>query len=170
MRRDLGVRLIGLAAALLACGSTGPLHVRAEADEAADFARYATFALAPPPKTAELPGYSESIGRKLEARVAAHLEERGLARASWDEADLQVALTIDGRTRVESWYFEQSVVAKAQGSAEVLTGSLRIDVVDRREERVVWQGLAWQETMERELGEEAGLRAVERLMARYPAR
>ncbi len=43
-----------------------------------------------------------------------------------------------------------------------------VDIYDREAERVVWNGLAWQETMEDSFGDERGVRAVGKMMARYP--
>ncbi len=153
----------------LACQNTGALHMRTRADESTDFARFRTYAQAPPPTSSQsLREYNEIVGRKFGAIIAQRMEQTGLSEAPWDEADLQLALSIDGQARVDVWDWHFSVVASSTGSMDVLTGSLRVDVYDRRHEQVVWQGLAWQETMDEQLGEERGLRAVERLMARYP--
>ncbi len=158
-----------LAALALACQNTGALHVRTQAAESTDFARYRTYAQAPPPEAdGTLVEYTEITGRKLAARIAERLEQTGLVAAPWEQADLQVALSVGGQARVDVWDWHYSVVAGSTGSMPVLTGSLRVDVVDRRRARVVWQGLAWQETMDEHLGEARGLRAVERLMARFP--
>ncbi len=153
----------------VACQNTGALHLRTRADESADFARYRTYAQAPPPKSAgALVEYTEITGRKFDAVIAERLEQAGLTRAPWDEADLQLALSVGGEARIEVWDWHRSYVASSTGAMPVLTGSLRVDVYDRRQERVVWQGVAWQETMNDALGEARGLRAVRRLMARYP--
>ena len=157
------------AAAALACQNTGALHLETQAHPDADFSRYRSYALAPPPDFAgNLPGYSQITGRRLLEIVAARLEETGLEAAEWGEADLQVALRVNGRAHVDVWYHETSWFATAKGSARFLTGSVGVDVFDRPAEHPAWTGHAWQETMDASFREGAGAVAVQRLMARYP--
>jgi hypothetical protein len=82
---------------LVACA--GQVKTNTSYDETVNFASYKTFAQPPPPSSAaNMPGYSEIVGRQIQDRISMDLQQKGLEPAALDEADLQVS----GRKRSTS--------------------------------------------------------------------
>lgn len=155
---------------LVACAACASVRAGQTHDPGVDFAAYRTFALAPPPARAEnLPGYSELTGMRIQARIAARLEEKGLVRAPEQDADLVVAFSVDGQPRSDvtgtSW--------SGFGSGDVYTvnyveGTLVIDLVDRRRQKLVWHGWGTTDIFESDVSGDEVDRAVDAVLAQYP--
>ncbi|KFN49164.1 DUF4136 domain-containing protein [Arenimonas composti] len=150
-------RFLALAALLLlAACATGP-RISTDADPAADFSRYRTWAFHAP-LAVEREGYSTPASSTMRAAVRREMEARGYV---YDEnaPDLLVNLNAYMNQRSDvvsmpevrySWYY--SYRANAYYAVPYWTerasvynyteGTLNIDLVDARERRLVWEGVA----------------------------
>jgi hypothetical protein len=149
MRTLLPLALAGLA--LAGCAGTPDAH--ATFDETVDFARYATFALAAPPRAgpAALPSYDAARGEGINRRIKQELEAKGLREAPYEEGDLIVAFRLAGEVRTDErrkpprgdvggdWYS----VGWYEGDEYLVqysVGTLAVDVFDRVAQQLVWHG------------------------------
>ena len=158
-----------LLVSLLGCQSYGTVQVETDHDPRADFTHYRTFAQAPAPTSLRGSAiYSEIAGRKLRRWIDAELEKKGLVPVAWDEADLQVAFSVDGRPRTEVWVTSVGWYGSRASVVRYREGSLAIDIVDRAQRQMIWHGLAHQKTLENDFSDEHAQRAVAKLLERYP--
>lgn len=153
----------------MACQNYGALQVASDFDDSVDFSRYETFAQARPPRPSPAnPRYNAIAGRRIAGDIDAALAQKGLTQVSWDEADLQVAFSVDGRPRTEIWVTNVGWYRSHVSSAQLLEGSLVIDMADRRERRIVWHGVARQQTLADDFEDEHARRAVEAILSKFP--
>ena len=155
--RSLARSFVALAAAaLLAACATGP-RVTTEADPEADFQRFRTFAFYEP-LALETRGYTTLLSARLKDEARRQMESRGYV---YDAAnpDLRVNINafVEEKADVISvpdvgygWYYSYRANAyvavpvwreRAQ-VARYSEGTVNIDLVDSRAQRLVWEGVA----------------------------
>lgn len=119
------------ALAALACGPR--IQVTTLLEPGADFSRYHTYALVPPPEA------RDSVREILESEVAEELEAHGYRRAAIGGSDLLVV--IQGRTQTR----ERRVFAESPGGCcavdEYLAGTLVIQIFDAGSSQRLWRGV-----------------------------
>jgi len=130
---------------LVACA--GQVKTNTSYDETVNFASYKTFAQPPPPSSAaNMPGYSEIVGRQIQDRISMDLQQKGLEPAALDEADLQVSFTLGGQERQEAEYFTGWGARK----------------------RLVWHGYGVEDVFSGDVNQEDVMKAVDAVLANYP--
>lgn len=184
----IAARVLVLAAvALLAACATGP-QITTEADPQADFARYRTFAFYSP-LAIEAHGYSTPTSNRIRQAARAQMEARGYVYDE-REPDLWVNLNayLQERTDVTTmpevdYTYYYSYRARAYVAVpywrertdvrRYTEGTLNVDLVDARENRLVWTGVAVGHARRGSTPEERGARidaAMADIFARYPYR
>jgi len=158
-RRYLAVALLIFTAAVLsACSSS--LQVRSDTDPSADFSQYQSYNFFDPMGIEG--GYNSPIfGEHFRAAISREMGQRRYRKT--DDAGLMVNVTIrsDDRVKMTSYtspymsgayynrpggaYYGSSLgvgVSVSQRATKVTEASVFIDLVDREQQRVVWQGVA----------------------------
>lgn len=147
--------LLSLVCLLAAC-ATAP-RVSAEADPSADFRNYRSFAFYTP-LAVEQHGYSTITSNRMRTAVRAQMEARGYMFDE-DKPDLWVNLNayLQDRTSVTTMpevdydyyysYRARSYVAMPYWRdrthvRQYTEGTLNVDLVDARQNRLVWEGIA----------------------------
>ena len=152
-----------------ACQNYGTLQTESIHDESVDFSQYRTFAQAAPPGSVpSSPRYNMLVGNRIRGWISTEMKMKGLSEVAWDEADLQIAFTLNGKPRTEVWITTIGWYRSHASTARYLDGALAIDMADPRRGRMVWHGLATQQTLDAEFSDERTQRAVERLLERFP--
>jgi hypothetical protein len=176
-------RLVRIAAAgvsALALAGCATLTVNSYADRAADFARYRTFAWGPEeqlstgdPRLDNNPFFHERVQAQIEKQLAA----RGLEKATSGGADLTVHYHTSITQEIQAGTADRQYgYCEGEGCLPYVydAGTLLIDLVDTRSNRVIWRGWAKgsvdgvienQDWMEERIDQ-----AVARIMERFPAR
>ncbi|MET0717791.1 MAG: DUF4136 domain-containing protein [Pseudoxanthomonas sp.] len=184
-RRFSGL-ILGICVLLLAGCASGP-QISSEADPEADFGAYRTFGFYAP-LALEKEGYATPTTDRIKAATRAQLESRGYVYSA-NDPDLWVNLNayMQKRTDVTSYptvdygyyysYRARTYLAVPYWRDETMVrnyteGTLNVDLVDRRKNRLVWEGIA--------VGRIAKLKPEERaaridstlaeIFARYPYR
>ena len=177
--------VVSLLLLLAACASTP--RVASQADPSADFSRYRSFAFFSP-LALDQHGYTTITSNRIRASVRTQMEARGYV---FDEAnpDLWVNLNayLQDKTQVTTMpevdydyyysYRARSYVAvpywrDRTDVRQYTEGTLNVDVVDARQKRLVWEGVAVG-TVGRMKPEQRGERidaAVAAIFADYPYR
>lgn len=178
--------VLGICVLLLAGCATGP-QITSEADPEADFGSYRTFGFYAP-LALEKEGYATPTTDRIKAATRAQLESRGYVYTP-EQPDLWVNLNayMQQRTDVTSFptvdynyyysyrarsYFAVPFWHDETHVRQYTEGTLNVDLVDRRKNRLVWEGIA--------VGRVAKLKPEERaaridstlaeIFARYPYR
>ena len=178
--------VLGICVLLLAGCATGP-QITSEADPEADFGSYRTFGFYAP-LALEKEGYATPTTDRIKAAARAQLESRGYIYTP-EQPDLWVNLNayMQKRTDVTSiptvdYNYYYSYRARSYFAVpfwhdethvrQYTEGTLNVDLVDRRKNRLVWEGIA--------VGRIAKLKPEERaaridstvadIFARYPYR
>jgi len=178
--------VLGICVLLLAGCATGP-EITSEADPQADFGGYRTFGFYAP-LALEKEGYATPTTDRIKAAARAQLESRGYVYTP-EQPDLWVNLNayMQKRTDVTSFptvdynyyysyrarsYFAVPFWHDETHVRHYTEGTLNVDLVDRRKNRLVWEGIA--------VGRIAKLKPEERaaridstmaeIFARYPYR
>ncbi len=185
--RVAGWGLVALAALLLSACATGP-RISSEADPSADFSRYRTFAFYSP-LAIEAQGYSTPTSNRIRQAARTQMEARGYV---YDERqpDLWVNLNayLQERTDVTTipevdydYYYSyraRSYVAVPYWRDRTSVrryneGTLNVDLVDVRQNRMVWTGEAVGRASRSAGSAERAARidaAMADIFARYPHR
>jgi hypothetical protein len=186
LSRRFSVWVLGLCVLALAGCATGP-KITSEADPEADFGSYRTFGFYAP-LALEKEGYATPTTDRIKAAARAQLESRGYVYAA-EQPDLWVNLNayMQEKTSVTSFptvdynyyysyrarsYFAVPYWRDQTEVRNYTEGTLNVDLVDRRKNRLVWEGIA--------VGRIAKLKPEERaaridatmaeIFARYPYR
>lgn len=179
----------GLVAAfclLLAACATGP-QVRTDADPQADFSQYRTWGWYSP-IAMEQAGYSSWISERIKAGVQREMEARGY-RYTETSPDLQVNFQAFTQQRSDFYTMPRSDIAwfysyRARSYVAVpvwydearvtryTEGTLTIDLVDAKHNRMVWTGDAIGRVVRRQPEQRAADidASVAAIFARYPFR
>lgn len=186
LQRQFAFAMLGAVALLLAACASGP-RITSEADPAADFAGYRTFGFYAP-LAIEKEGYATPTTARIKDAARAQMESRGYVYSS-SEPDLWLNLNayMQERTDVSSiptvdynYYYSyrrRGYVAipywRDQTDVRQYTeGTLNVDLVDRRKNQLVWEGIAVGR-MSKLKPEERAARidsTVAEIFARYPYR
>ena len=178
--------LVSLAALCLAACATGP-RISTDADPQTDFGRYRSFAFYEP-LALESRGYTTLLSARLKDEARRQMEARGYV---YDEAapdlrvnlnayveekadvvrvpDVDFALYYNYRARayvsVPVWHERAEVVRYTEGTVNV-------DLVDARDRRLVWEGVAVGSAAARTPAErrERAVAAVASIFGSYPHR
>lgn len=172
--------------ALLAACATGP-RVRTDADPSANFAQYKTWDWYSPIAMEEH-GYSTWMSERVKADIERELNARGYVRAAANP-DLKVNFqaAVAERTAVQTYprsdiawlwnYRARSYVAVPvwYDQTEVsryTEGTLTVDLVDARSNRLVWTGDAIGRVLARDPAQRAAQidQSIAAIFARYPYR
>lgn len=148
--------LVALFALLLVACATGP-RVSTDADPQADFSRYRSFAFFEP-LALESRGYSTLLSERLRDEARRQMESRGFV---YDPTapDLRVNLNalVEEKADVVAvpdvdwgWYYSYRarayVAVPVHGYRSQVVryreGTINVDLVDARERRLVWEGVA----------------------------
>lgn len=186
LSRRFSVWVLGLCVLAIAGCATGP-RISSEVDPEADFGSYRTFGFYAP-LALEKEGYATPTTDRIKTAARAQLESRGYVYAA-EQPDLWVNLNayMQEKTSVTSiptvdynYYYSYRArsyfaVPYWRDQTEVRNyteGTLNVDLVDRRKNRLVWEGIA--------VGRIAKLKPEERaaridatmtdIFARYPYR
>ena len=188
MTRKFFLRLgaaLGLVALVAAC-ATGP-RVRTDADPNANFAQYRTWDWYAP-IAMEQHGYSTWLSDRIKADIEREMAARGYRRAT-PNPDLRINFqaAVNERTSVHTmprsdvtwlwsyrartyvavpvWYDQTQV-------SRYTEGTLTIDLVDARSNRLVWTGDAIGRVLAREPAQRAAQidQSIAAIFARYPYR
>jgi hypothetical protein len=181
----LGFGGLACAAALLLTGCASGPEVRADYDKAADFGRYRTFGFVAPAGTDT--GEPRSLAtQSLQNAAAREMENRGYTRS--DEPDLVINFKgkLEEKTDIESvpgayygsaWGYRGLYGAPYGGwggtqtyTSRYTLGTLVIDIVDREQREVVFQGTTEGIVTEkmRENQEQTISQAVATVFSKYP--
>jgi hypothetical protein len=150
---DLRLWLAAAAAALVASCASGP-KLFVNEDPGADFGRYRTFAFSTPLGT-DSPQYSSMLSTFLKDATRRELEARGYRYVESD-ADLLVNFYVSTKEKVTStagpaygagYYGYRGMnygvwTGYETQVSQYTEGTLNIDLVDTRQKRLVWEGVA----------------------------
>ncbi|HAI59267.1 MAG TPA: DUF4136 domain-containing protein [Xanthomonadaceae bacterium] len=148
--------IVALAALALAACATGP-RVSVDADPAADFSAYRSFAFFEP-LALESRGYSTLLSERLRDEARRQMEARGFVYEAANP-DLRVNLNalVEEKTDVVrvpevdvAWYWSYRARAyvgvpiwhERVHAVRYREGTVNVDLVDARERRLVWEGIA----------------------------
>ena len=141
--------------ALLAGCATGP-RISTEADPEADFARYRTFAFYSP-LAIEKDGYSSAASERMKASARAQMEALGYQYSDKPDLWLNINAYTERRTDVSSYptvdygyyysyrhraYFAVPYWNERTQVYRYTEGTMNVDLVDARQKRLVWEGVA----------------------------
>src|SRR5690606_33950889 len=148
--------LLALVGLLLSACSTGP-RISSEADPSADFSRYRSFAFYSP-LAIEGQGYSTPTSNRIRQAAPAQIEARGYvydaqAPDLWGNLNAYLQQRTDVTTTPDvdyglySSYPPPAYVAvpywrDRTGVRRYTEGTLNVDLVDARQNRLVWTGVA----------------------------
>lgn len=154
-----------LAGFLAACAS---IPVRVDYDEGTEFLFYTSFAVVGDGAT---PRRVESLNdARVHRAIVDGLQAKGLAEAPRGEADLLVRwhTRFRRRTIVTDTYPSPFWRPRRLNVYHIREGVLTIELIDRKEGRVVWQGSATDVVDDPERNRETVRRAVAAILAKYP--
>jgi hypothetical protein len=133
---------------VFALGGCAPVRVNSYLDRVADFTRYHTYAWeAPEARATGDPRLDNNrfFSQRIEEAVNMQLTARGLAQASAGAADLLVHVHARVEQRLESSAIDrehQQCTREDCGPQLYDAGTLMVDLVDRRTNRLAWRGWA----------------------------
>jgi hypothetical protein len=135
---------------LLAAGSAFAQKVTVEFDQAADFAKYKTFAIRDGQLNAKSPALNnELVKKRIEADIERELTARGLRRAE-GQADLNVRYHLGavGKKEVERYPAGWRGLGTRVVRVPYTEGTLVIDLRDPATRSLVWRSIASEEKSE----------------------
>jgi hypothetical protein len=181
MKTPYRLALLFVTTALSACST---VTVTTDYDRAAAFGNYRTYSIAPGPDGLDLPMYCEITLRKV---VRSELAARGLTEAEGKDgkaADLAIVwrVFLQGRTSAQERVDPEGELAYAYGDYTYWTGmpanlsdstrypegTLVLDVVDMKTEKLVFRGTGTAVAMGPEKGARNIEKAVKEMVAALP--
>lgn len=171
--------LVGLAG----CAATAP-DIRTDYDRAVDFSRYRSFGFVPEP-TENRAGYETIAGKYIRAAVSRQMEQRGYTQSDTPDLLINYSMKLEAKqsvtpyTTLRPYYGYRSnrygTWVGYQWETDAITsdyteGTLNIDIVDREQKQLVWEGIAVGTVSreDRENRETAVTTAVGQIFAKYP--
>lgn len=168
---------------LAACAATAP-DIRTDYDRSVDFGRYRSFGFVPEP-TENRAGYETLAGKYIRAAVSRQMEQRGYIQSDNPDLLVNYSMKLEAKqsatpyTTLRPYYGYRSnryrTWAGYQWETDTITsdyteGTLNIDIVDRQQKQLVWEGVAVGTVSreEQENREAAITTAVGRIFAKYP--
>lgn len=170
-----------MAVLALATGGCATMNVSSHVDQGLDFTQYRTYDWGPAdalpagdPRLDENPFYKDHVLGAVEKQLAAKGFEHSAVEGQADllvhyHAVINTRLDVNRIDQEYGYCFDEECRARV---VEYEAGTLVLDIVDRRTNRVVWRGWA-QDTVERILNNEDRMarqidEAVRRMFARFP--
>ena len=159
-------------------GIVGCSSMKANVDVAddADFSQYKTFAQAPPPKAeANLPGYTEIEGQRLQDEIARILEARGFQQVDdANDADFFVSFSVTGQPRADVWgtgggawgYYGGASVGVS--TTHYIHANLTINMYDATERKLVWHGWTTKDFFAGQGDSDGASEAVRLILGTFP--
>jgi hypothetical protein len=151
--RSRAVRILGAALILsIAACSSGPT-IRSNLDKTADFSRYSTYGFFDEPAGSTAP--YESIGRRhLKSAIDREMQARGFKPS--EQPELLVNIHVEQKDKVQvsqepagyGGYYGYRAGMYGWGAGtytsvdQYTEGTLNIDVVDRAQKKLLWEGIA----------------------------
>jgi hypothetical protein len=164
-------RILGIALLMILAAPAAMAGIDVDYDESADFGKYRTYAWAE-----GTPAPLPATEKMIVAAIERELQAQGLRPAAGADADLYVisvtfADTTGGVTG--GYYYSHSyhVGVVTSDVRVVTTGTLMIDLVDARENRIVWRAMAREIVKENraKLGKKID-KVVGKMFRKYPGR
>jgi Domain of unknown function (DUF4136) len=187
MQRITAVSIAAFVLLLAACASSGP-RITSQADPQADFGTYRTFAFYAP-LALESGGYATPTSERIKAATRAQMESRGYVyRADQPDVLVNINGNLQERTDVSTvpsmdyarYYgyrgrgmYAVPVWTEQTRVSQYTEGTLNIDLVDRAQNRLVWEGIAVGRVNKNVKPEERAVRidaAVADIFAKFPYR
>jgi hypothetical protein len=131
----------GLVLVLLLAGCSS-FRVSSDWDRTVDFGRYRTYAWAPTSKEGQkYAGQYDLLDKRIRRAIDDEMEYKGLERAaSRGSADLLVVYRLNTRNRTQI-YRDYYYWGGGYSAYQYTEGSLAIQIVDAKQESVVWEGI-----------------------------
>ena len=187
LQRIKAVSIAALVLLLAACASSGP-RITSEVDPQADFGQDRTFGFYSP-LALESGGYATPTSDRIKAATRAQMESRGYVYSA-EQPDLWVNINgnLQERTDVSTvpsmdyaryyGYRGRGMYAVPMWTEETRVsqyteGTLNIDVIDRAQNKMVWEGIAVGRVSKNVKPEERAARidsAVADIFAKFPYR
>jgi hypothetical protein len=177
------LRAAAVVALVLAAGGCSRFSVQADADPNVDFARFATFAWMPPDEAPPMDQrlQDRAIERRVQSGVEAGLRARGYQPATGGTPDLWVTYRLISESRssrgIPAGYGGYQLGwwagGRIQRTENYERGTLIVDVIDAKDDELVWRGSASARLLPHISFEKRAKRAteaVEKIMADFPAR
>lgn len=178
MKTPYRLALLLVMTALSACST---VTVTTDYDRAAAFGTYRTYSIAPGPEGLDLPMYCEITLRKV---VRSELAARGVTETDGKDADLAIVwrVFLQGRNSAQERVDPEGELAYAYGGYTYWTGmpanlydatrypegTLVLDVVDMKTEKLVFRGRGTAVAMGPEKGARNIEKAVKEMVAALP--
>jgi hypothetical protein len=156
--RTLRILLAACSAlALLAACSSGP-KIKADYDPSVDFSGYKTYNFYKP-MGIENPNYSSLLGQMFREAIGREMDQRGYVLSNDPDLLLNVSARLDDKTKVTTYNdpmmggyygyrrgFYDPWYGYGYGTqthvSQYTEGTVNIDMVDARQKRMVWEGVA----------------------------
>lgn len=133
---------------LLAAGAAFAQKVTVEFDQAADFARYKTFAIRGARLNSKNPALnSELVRKRIDADIISDLTAKGLTMVAEGPSDLNVRYTLGSARRVETEAYPAGWRGLGTRIVRVpyAEGTLVLDLRDPTTRSLVWRAIATEE-------------------------
>ncbi|MGD8726659.1 MAG: DUF4136 domain-containing protein [Gemmatimonadales bacterium] len=172
------LKTIAVAAVGLSLAACSGMSINTDFNPGAPFDSYETFSWLPAPQTGDPRVDNAIIYNRVKTAVDAELEAKGYREVdSASEADFLVGyhIALDGRMDVQTvnsyygyawgpWYYGGYRDTYVRYYDQ---GTMLIDIVDRRQDELVWRGTAQAEVRENADGRQIQ-EAANKLLARFP--
>ena len=189
VKKYSGMLTIALAMALLSACASGP-KIHSDYDPSVDFTGYKTYGFFNP-MGIENPNYSSIYGAIFRDAISKEMESRGYVLSDNPDLLINVAGRLQDKTKVTTSpdpYYGAGYYGYRRGAygawggygygstthvSQYTEGTINVDMVDRAEKRMVWEGVAVGRVNEKKSNEErrtAIYAGIKEMFAGYPFR
>lgn len=180
---------LAVAALLIASCASKP-DIKSDYDRSVDFSQYKTYAFFNP-MGIENPNYSSIYGSIFREAISREMESRGYVKSDNPDLLINVSGRLQEKTRVTTTsdpYMAGSYYGYRRGAygawggygygtqtnvSQYTEGTVNVDMVDRVQKRMVWEGVAVGRVNEKRTSEEARTNinnGIQEMFAAYPFR
>jgi len=180
---------LAVAALLMASCASKP-DIKSDYDRSVDFSQYKTYAFFNP-MGIENPNYSSIYGSIFREAISREMESRGYVKSDNPDLLINVSGRLQEKTRVTTTsdpYMAGSYYGYRRGAygawggygygtqtnvSQYTEGTVNVDMVDRMQKRMVWEGVAVGRVNEKRTNEEARTNinnGIQEMFAGYPFR
>ena len=173
---------------ITACGSTTKIH--SDYDHSLDFSQYKTFGYYSP-MGIENPNYSSLLGQMFRDAIDAQMLPRGYVKSNNPDILINVSARLEDKTKVTTttdpmmyggYYGYRGGMYDPWGGygygttthvSQYTEGTVNVDMVDRNQKRMVWEGVAVGRVNEKRTNEEMRTNinnGIKEMFAGYPFR
>ncbi|MGB5291680.1 MAG: DUF4136 domain-containing protein [Lysobacterales bacterium] len=177
-------------AALLIASCASKPDIKSDYDRSVDFSQYKTYAFFNP-MGIENPNYSSIYGSIFREAISREMESRGYVKSDNPDLLINVSGRLQEKTRVTTTsdpYMAGSYYGYRRGAygawggygygtqtnvSQYTEGTVNVDMVDRVQKRMVWEGVAVGRVNEKRTSEEARTNinnGIQEMFAAYPFR